>query len=136
MKIVHCMNKRLLENVKYQRISISKIFFGKRRFVWMVKRTSASHIMWLQRHKSSITYMYHASKSWCRSRNWNRIAAYPRFLWLLPPLLLFDGGGGWRVREHIILKTWNSLVPAAAVTARFLTFYVINNSVHLSRHFQ
>ena len=33
-----------------------------------------------------------------------------------------------RVRAHIILKTWNSPVPAG--TGRFLNIYIINNRVH------
>ena len=38
------------------------------------------------------------------------------------------------VRVHTILKTWNSSVPAG--TTRFLTFYVINNSIRPSGYFK
>ena len=51
------------------------------------------------------------------------ITVNPRHLRLLPPFSSFDVGGGKSGTHHI--ETWNS--PAPTGTARFLTFYAINN---------
>ena len=42
IKIVHCINNRLLENIEHKIFSTFKVYFSTRKFLQMVNKTTAS----------------------------------------------------------------------------------------------
>ena len=81
--IVHCNNKRLLETLKHQRLSIFKIFFTKRKSVQTVNKTTASQKVTRRRKSSTSVHpsfdVDHGigrglSNDTSSLRNWTRIA--------------------------------------------------------------